>query len=159
MSISRQHSYGSYLLSISSSSNHEKHECTRPHNLMCMMLNRKYAYEMMEGSNTKYDLLVSTRTDLWFEQPINWPALLDMKSQGYLCIPNPKYDYKGVNDQFAAGDYHTMSIYMKIYDSAHDLLENQKVLFHPETMLAAHLRNHDVRLHRYAIRRPKITTM
>lgn len=131
---------------------YEKGPTARPHNVLCMHVNRKHAYRMMaQSSRGPYDLMVSSRTDLRFEGKIDWDSFARHARDGFLCIPSPERDYGGINDQFAIGNGNAMETYMNLYDCAYDLLERQKVLLHPETMLAAHLRNKQVSIHRFRL--------
>lgn len=40
-----------------------------------------------------------------------------------LCIPDTRFDYDGINDQFAVGSSQTMDIYSNIYQDIHDLTD------------------------------------
>ena len=40
-----------------------------------------------------------------------------------LCIPDTRFDYNGINDQFAIGSSKTMNIYSNVYKDIHDLTE------------------------------------
>ena len=40
-----------------------------------------------------------------------------------LCIPDIRFDYAGINDQFAIGSSKTMDIYSNIYKDIHDLTD------------------------------------
>ena len=135
-------------------SKYPKRPETNSHNTMCMFKNRLNAYKLMkeytEQTKTNYDIVISCRLDLYWHQNINYSDLLPHINNDYVCIPNPKWDYTGINDQFAIGNMSTMGIYMGVYDSLYNILESG-VIIHPETLLLNHLKKNNVKIHRFEI--------
>ncbi len=116
------------------------------HNLMCMFLNRykvftefeKYCDEM----NKEYDLIISHRLDLAFEEKIDLNKFYDKIKEDFLFIPSGN-DYGGINDQFAFGNIDVMFIYMNCYNGLKELFE-KKINIHPETLLNEYLKNNEL---------------
>lgn len=93
--------------------------------------NRKLAFdEMATGA-----LIVISRLDIRFTGKIDFSIV----TPGIVYIPEGQ-DYGGLNDQFAFGDYGAMMWYTRLYDHIDSYWESG-VKFHPETLLAYHLRN------------------
>jgi hypothetical protein len=127
-------------------------------NMLYMHENRNNIWnkfeEYVKNTNKKYDIIVSTRNDLWFNDKIDYITLKRMVDKNYICIPNPEFDYPtslgGINDQFAIGNYHTISIYLKLYKSFIELLDSG-VTLHPETLLFVYLSKQKLEIHRFLI--------
>jgi len=130
---------------------YEKNPYTNKHNFMCMCLNRlnvcKSFKEYATQTNTNYDLVISSRMDLMFnDAEFDIQCILDyIKTSNIFInnavfIPCPEYDHTGINDQIAIGSYASITKYLEIYTSLLFLLESG-VLFHPETLLLKYIYN------------------
>lgn len=130
-----------------------KHESSNRHNVMCMFKNRIKVYHLFQQyikeTNVKYDIVISSRCDLWFQQKFNLQSLLENVKHNQLCIPI-EHDF-GINDQFAVGNVMTISTYLQTYNSLFEFLESG-ILFHPETLLRDFLQSKKVNIHRFSIK-------
>ena len=123
-------------------SKYPKRPWTNQYNIMCMFLNRKKVcklfQEYINDNNINYDIIISCRCDLWFDEKLDINSLMNYTNNNVLCIPNPQFDYTGINDQIAIGNYKMITIYLQVYDSLFNILESGGN-FHPETLLAIYL--------------------
>jgi hypothetical protein len=133
---------------------------TRKHNMMSMFLSRYRALQLLEKlqqTGIEYDLVISSRSDLWFTSPIPFESYLPFETFtcNGICIPE-NFDYGGINDQCAFGCLQDMKTYLNLYSEIIPLLEDG-VKMHPETLLKAHLDKQQVNVHRcktkYSIKR------
>lgn len=126
---------------------------TNRHNVMCMYLNRSLVfdgfYNYVISNNVNYDMVISLRCDLWFNNKLDLLSIKNDIDNNFLCIPNG-YDYGGINDQCAFGNTQTINVYMNLYKNITNIL-NSGIILHPETLLIAHLHEHNIN-----IRRPEI---
>ena len=93
--------------------------------------NRKLAFDQMATG----EMIVISRSDLMFTGKIDFSIV----TPNIVYIPEGQ-DYGGFNDQFAFGDYSAMQWYTRLYDFIDEYWE-AGCKFHPETLLAYHLRN------------------
>ena len=80
----------------------------------------KLKCEYEENNGIIFDRVIRMRFDSDF---VN--ELLDLRKTITLdlCIPDTRFDYTGINDQFAIGSSETMDIYSNVYQDIHDLTE------------------------------------
>ena len=113
------------------------HFSTNKHNTMCMYLNKFKLFEIFNNyitaNNINYDIVFLCRMDIFFHEKINLPELKKIIDDNILCIPKPDVLNFGI-DHFAFGNYETIKLYSKTYESLKQLLDNG-VLLHPETLL------------------------
>ena len=125
------------------------------HHTMCMYLNRKKVCNLLKEyineNNINYDIIISGRCDLVFNERLNINSLMNHINNNELCIPNPQCDYTGINDQFAIGNYKTITTYLQIYDSLFKILETDSLLFHAEQLLARYLKLENENIYRFNI--------
>lgn len=126
---------------------YNKNPITNTHNCLCMYYSRLQLHDML---NEEYDIVISTRMDLIFHSNISIKDLESYIANDYICIPNEKYDYGGINDQIAIGNRKTMSMYFSLYSDLLNILESS-VYLHPETVLAHFLQKNNTKLHRFYI--------
>lgn len=126
------------------------------YNILYMHQSRLNVWNMLEeytsnNTDVKYDIIFSSRNDLWFENKINYEDMKPYIDNHYLCIPKIEWDFSGLNDQLAFSDYESIAIYLKLYHSFFDILDSG-IILHPETLLYQYLiiRNH-VTIHRLLI--------
>jgi hypothetical protein len=99
----------------------------------------KKQYEVSAGF--KYSLVIRTRPDLYFSKTLSIVDLFKLKT-GFIKIwvsyfPWAINDY-AVSDFFAIGKSKYMDYYSQIYLNM-DSLYNNGIVFHPESLLGAHL--------------------
>lgn len=128
---------------------------TNKHNVMCMYLNRQLVFShfnnYVTSNNIKYDIVMSLRCDLWFNNKIDLLSLNNDVKNNFLCIPSD-FDYvNGINDQCAFGNIETINIYMNLFNSVINILDRD-IILHPETLLKVYLDESKVN-----IKRPKIS--
>jgi hypothetical protein len=91
------------------------------YNMLYMYQSRLNVWNMFEeyikNTQEKYDIIVSSRNDLWFYEKINFEEIKTYTDNHYICIPNPEYDHHGMNDQMAFSDIESIAIYLKLYES------------------------------------------
>jgi hypothetical protein len=107
---------------------------TKRRNVVCMHYNRKRVFELMKKSGKIYDCIVSYRLDLFSQSKIDYTNL--GKS---IYIPEGQDFNGGINDQVAYGTYEPMSIYMNLFDSMKQYLDEKKTIFFPELLNQCHL--------------------
>jgi hypothetical protein len=99
---------------------------------------RKLFQEYIEETNTNYDMLMSTRMDLFYDdKEMIGEYLLPQIQDNRIYIPK-KYDYRGINDQIAIGNQTTILNYLNVYESIYELLDSG-VLVNPEIILLSYL--------------------
>lgn len=103
--------------------------------IVSMHYNRKRVFELMKASGKEYDCIVSYRLDLFSRSKIDYTKL-DRES---IYIPEGQDHYGGINDQVAYGIYKPMSIYMSLFDSIKQYLENNICTLHSELLNRCHL--------------------
>jgi hypothetical protein len=108
---------------------------TKKRNVVCMHYNRKRVFELMKASGKEYDCIVSYRLDLFSYSKIDYTNL----GQSSIHIPNCQDHLDGINDQIAYGTYEPMSIYMNLFDSMKQYLDEKKSIFFPELLNKCHL--------------------
>ena len=105
----------------------------------CIKLIKDYQYET--GKN--YDIIISTRCDLRFEDKIHFHQF----SKDGIHIPSNN-DWGGINDQFAFGNYEDMMLYLDLYNNLNNLLD-RGITLHPETLLKFHLIDKNMKISRF----------
>lgn len=134
---------------------------TNKHNTLCMFLSRykllNIFKEYIEETSEKYDIVISTRIDLIFYEKLNIDTLLQYINNNKICIPEIQLNYNGfnapipwVNDQFAIGNYTTISQYLNGYNSLYNILESG-IILHPETLLLNYLHSIKLDIHTFNI--------
>jgi hypothetical protein len=125
-----------------------------PYNVVCMQkaryIMKSLFQEYVEETKTEYDIVISTRMDNFYNTFPKWDELLPVIRDNHLCIPEGNDWGGGVNDQIAVGNYHTISLYLSIYDSLFHLLESG-VIMHPETLLLHYLQSYDQNITRFPL--------
>jgi len=107
---------------------------TKRRNVVSMFYNRKRVFKLMKASGKKYDCIVSYRLDLFSYSKIDYTNL--GKS---IYIPEGQDHFGGINDQVAYGAYEPMNIYMNLFDSMKQYLDEKKTIFFPELLNKCHL--------------------
>lgn len=121
-------------------------------NFYSNMYHKYKAFELIEKYQAKhkihFDCVIFTRVEI----DSSLSPTLDIKEvkPNTLYVPEPIYDYSGLNDQMAYGDFNTMKLYCNMVNEVKKMCHEQKVLFHPETMLLKHVQNIGVHLERFS---------
>ena len=101
-------------------------------NSVCMFYNRKRAFDLIKNLP---DIVVSARFDIYIKEYIFHPLSCHRIEDNTIYIPSGQ-DWGGLNDQFAYGNYESMSKYCNLYKYI-DSLELHD--FHPETLLKKYI--------------------
>jgi hypothetical protein len=127
---------------------------TRIYNVLYMFENRLTLFKTFNDyvieNNVDYDIIISTRGDIWLYNTIDFGYLKSFVDNEMLCIPNPKLDSGGINDQMAVGNYNTISVYLQLYRYFFDILKSG-VILHPETILDNYLNARKQNIMRFEI--------
>lgn len=131
---------------------HEK-LATNIHNMTCHFINLKRSFMCLENyvknNNIKYDIVISTRFDLYMKDLDLDKIMLDKGiKQNTLYIPNEN-DFCGTNDRLAIGDFESMKKYMYIIDNCTYLLENKLSFSHPESLTLANIIYNNLNIERF----------
>jgi len=80
----------------------------------------KLKCEYEKNNSMIFDRVIRMRFDSDFvNESLDLKKTIDLD----LCIPDTRFDYNGINDQFAIGSSKTMNIYSNVYKDIHDLTE------------------------------------
>lgn len=95
-----------------------------------------------------YDIYVRSRCDIQLSGNINFNEYPINDNEIYIPFGNDYF--KGVNDQFAFGNYNVMKTYFSIF------IEYQKIYdsgeqFHPESYVTENLKRHGIHINRLSI--------
>ena len=148
-------------------------DTSKPHNVLSMWINRQRVFQEMRNyminTNTWYDVVIHARIDTWYDEPLNYGALLnkDNTIQDQEVFVPHGYDWGGLNDQFAVGNYYSMESYMTLYDDVQNVLDHVTIpdldihenrnmprayYYGPEPCLKKHLELQGVLVHRFPFR-------
>jgi hypothetical protein len=140
------------------------HPLTNIHNFMSMVYNRNRVFHLMEkyvfeNNIPMYDLILSFRIECLSLHMLDFETILQTNAKdnetnddinindNTVFVPNG-YDWGGLNDQLAFGNYKTMKIYMNLYNDIWTLMKEQPN-FGPETILLGHLIKNNVNISRF----------
>ena len=101
-------------------------------NMTSMFYNQFKCFEMIFNHNLHFDIIVKWRTEINFSNMFTFNETLEQRT---VYIPND-FDWGGVNDQIAYGDFESMKLYSDLFKH---LLDYQHIQTHPETLLRHHL--------------------
>ena len=112
-------------------------QVSRVHNMTCHFINKNRVFALLEKhmqtNNVNYDVVISLRIDLQFENSFDFSELLD----NTLYIPHNE-DHGGINDRVAYGKVDVMKKYNSI-DPVF-LLEQKLSIIHPESLTLANIK-------------------
>lgn len=118
------------------------------HRVYSMFYHNKRAFELLEKYKTKYNIefsvIIKFRGDLKSNSVISLNNILDNSS---VYIPNG-FDYGGINDQIAFGNFEAMKVYCNCVDEIINYCKN-RIKFHPETLLKHHLDKNNIKINRF----------
>jgi hypothetical protein len=128
-----------------------KRDETNIHNMTCHFINKNRVFMLLEkhinsNNNIQYDVVVSLRIDIVFQDKFNFDTLDD----NTIYIPSG-YDYvdNGINDQIAYGKIDVMKKYNCI--NAIDLLDKSLSIPHPESLNYANIKFYKLKIKRFII--------
>jgi len=136
-------------------SGYPKHPKTTPRRMLHMFQNRHQVSRLFqeyltENPTIHYDIVVSTRCDIWYDEPVNLDECRRWTDQDLLVIPVGN-DYQGINDQMALGNRDTVVTYLSLYPFLLDILNTGTVLLNPEIILKYYLEQRGVSVHRIGV--------
>lgn len=111
------------------------------------LINKKKVFELMKSSNIIYDIIISTRIDIFYNEKIYLDNFNLINSSLYIPC-NCDYGTNSINDQIAIGNFNNMEKYMKIYDNIISYLENGTSK-HPESLTFANINFHKINVERF----------
>jgi len=124
------------------------HCVTNTDNVFKMFYNIYQANKLREDyekeNNFKYDLVIRTRPDLSLESVLDLNSI-KLEKKEILMPNNAWFGDPLANDVFAAGSSDAMSIYADLYPLKIKEYNNNGVIFHPESILGAHLLSNQIR--------------
>ena len=119
-------------------SKYTKNPYTNVYNMIRHFINKKRVFNLLENyinqEKINYDIIISLRIDLHFNSKFEFNKI----EENTIYIPKC-YDYGGINDQLAYGDFDAMKKYMNIFDNIIELLNTNKSIVHPETLTLANI--------------------
>lgn len=114
-----------------------------------MHYNIHNSFSIMEkysiANNIKYDLVIYMRADQHFESPLLLPSTIEDNT---VYIPDI-YDYTGLNDQFAYGNFEAMKKYCSLYLNIEKYYKELHVGFHTETYVELNVQQQKLNLVRF----------
>lgn len=134
------------------------HPESNSHNMMCMWFNRKRVLDEMRKymyeNNVWYDLVISSRLDIWCYQLLDYGRFESSKlTDDEIYIPEG-HDWGGYNDQMAIGTYYAMEKYMTLYDSLDIILKELMITngtYGPEPVLKTHMEMMEMDVQRFVL--------
>lgn len=129
-----------------------KNNETNPENLYSTLYHKQKVFDVLtqyqKKHNIKFDCIIFMRADmdLSLTPSLNIPSV----KRNTLYVPEPIYDWHGLNDQMAYGDFRTMKKYCALVDDIEKLCKEQELFFHPETMMKKHVENSGLHLERFS---------
>jgi len=129
-----------------------KNKETKTENVYSTLYHKHKVFEMLtdyqKQHNIKFDCIIFMRADMDLEltPELNISHIKD----NTLYVPEPIYDWDGLNDQMAYGDFKTMKKYCSLVNDIEKLCKEQGLLFHPETMMKKHVENSGIHLERFS---------
>lgn len=91
-------------------------------------------WELYENSGDKHDIIIRWRPDTLFIENPEQSEEIEEELDNKIFIPK-FFNYWGLNDRFAFGNYEVMKIYFNRFKKLDEFI-SIKGMFHPETFLA-----------------------
>jgi len=108
----------------------------------------KLLEEHVEKENIIYDVIISTRIDIVYDNNI----IFSKVEENTIYIPSGADWCGGLNDQIAYGDILSMKKYMSIYDNCIPLLKNNLSKSHPESLTLANIKLYNLNVIRFGLK-------
>ncbi len=125
-----------------------KAEETNIYTMGCHFINKKRVFELLLQNKEEYDLVVSLRADLIFENSFDFSQIED----NTIYIPIGADWRLGINDQVAYGKPDVMKKYNEIIDNCENLLQNQGCIVHPESLTYSNILYHNLKIKRVNVK-------
>ena len=114
-------------------------------------INKQRVFNLLEKhvkkTGTKYDVIVSIRTDLKINSKFNFKIIPNT-----IYIPRGNdFIYHAINDQIAYGSYDVMKKYMNVINNCDDILKRGKSIPHPESLTLANLELNNIKIVRFGL--------
>ena len=128
-----------------------KRDETNIHNMTCHFINKQRVYNLLENyigiTHIKYDIVMSTRTELFFYEKIIFNKELE---ENTIYIPNGhNWLENAINDITAYGNISVMKKYMNIYDNIIYILDLGMSIPHPESLTFANIKLNNLNVCRF----------
>ncbi len=120
------------------------YEITNSANVISMF---KCIYEAFQLIPNEYDIVIYMRADEILSSSIEFEKLPD----NAVFIPEGNDYERGINDQFAFGNYESMKKYCSLFENLTDYLDNKGVIFHPESLVKFHLEYQKLNIVRFPL--------
>lgn len=146
-------------------------DTSKPHNVLSMWFNRRRVFQEMRNymiqTDTWYDVVIHARIDAWYDESLDYRAILQSGLDDRSVFVPHGYDWGGLNDQFAVGSYYSMESYMTLLDDIYNVLDHVTIpdldihenrnmprayYYGPEPGLKKHLELQGVLVHRFPFR-------
>ena len=118
-------------------------------NLVSMLHAIHKSVNLVSESNTKYDVIIRLRPDLYIPQKIDLnKILLDIQSDKYdiqIPIPTPTQNHGGYHDKLLIGNVKSMYLYSNAIRNLFDICNNANYI-QAEFVLKTHLLNNNIRV-------------
>lgn len=98
--------------------------------------------------NGEYDIVVRTRTDNWFAEPLG--ALSDYDPKGLHITDIQSHEDYALGDTFAWGDYEAMKAYCSMFPDFETMVE-EGARVNPECLLGWAIKRNNIQVHRHPI--------
>jgi hypothetical protein len=125
---------------------------TNIHNMTCHFINKSRVYALLEEyinkTNAHYDIVISLRVDLVFDNNFIFSDVAD----DIIYVPNC-YDHidNALNDQVAYGSVSSMKKYMNIFHHIFTILDTGRSIPHPESLTFANAQFNNLKVHRFEL--------
>jgi hypothetical protein len=121
---------------------------TNLHNMSCHFINKHRVFLLLEmhieKENIHYDVVISLRIDVVFNNKIIFSNIED--NTIYIPEGPERFDYGGINDQLAYGNFSVMKKYNNIYLNMNEFLKSNKSILHPETLTLTNICFHNLKI-------------
>lgn len=113
------------------------------HNYRCMELIKKH----QEKNNMVFDIIIKYRSEIHSNDIMELDNLIE---ENKIYIP-VDYDYGGINDQIAYGNFESMDKYSNCYNKFFECGKKTN-RYHPESILHCHIKNSNLNIERVKFR-------
>lgn len=108
-------------------------------------------WELMDKyvqENGEYDIVVRTRTDNWFVEPLG--SLSDYDPEGLHITDIQSHEDYALGDTFAWGDYNAIKAYCSIFPEFETIVE-EGARVNPECLLGWAIKRNNIKVHKHPI--------
>ena len=108
------------------------------YNTVSMHYHNKRAFDILTQIVPDVDIVIKYRSDVQTTNNFPIPEASTIEPNT-IYVPEINH-YNGINDQIAYGDRESMRQYCSLYDHIEKYVTEQRITFHPETLLCHHLK-------------------